>query len=114
MPLVPMIGTTDPSCTSSPKNVAAVGPSDSVMIACGFAASSRCADERYDGWSGVRFSWSASVIPTALSPVSTPGRSPCDPASVPNTVATLVYPCRFAHSAIASPLAGSGGTSRQR
>src|SRR5215469_12924123 len=56
VPLVPMIGTTVPSCLSSPKNVAAVAPSDSVMTACGFAASSRSTDERYDGWSGVRFS----------------------------------------------------------
>jgi len=56
VPLVPMIGTTEPSWVSSPKKVAAVGPSDSVMIAWGLAASSRCAAERYDGWSGVRFS----------------------------------------------------------
>src|SRR4030081_1684482 len=111
VPLVPMIGTREPSCLSSPKNVAAVGPSDSVMMACGFAASSRATADRYDGWSGVRFSWSARAMPTLVSPCTTPGRSPWDPVSVPNTVATRVYPCRLAHSAIASPLAGSGGTS---
>src|SRR5260370_30540886 len=38
VPLVPMIGTREPSCLSSPKNVAAGGPSDSVLNAFGFAA----------------------------------------------------------------------------
>src|SRR5215469_2969432 len=45
---------------------------------------------------------------------STPGRSPCDPLSVPNTAATRVYPLRCAHSAIAVPLAESGGNNRQK
>src|SRR5215469_9746640 len=49
VPLVPMIGISLPSCVSSPKKVAAVAPSDSVMIACGWAASKRSAADRYDG-----------------------------------------------------------------